>query len=199
MDGRGCWKAVRSDYQEVGRDSRSDQKRHAVRRHRSIDRQNAEAYGLGDQMRPIAGIQFQSHILDMSFDGSGSDADFDRDLFCRLSDCDKFQYLMLTSSKMRFRKKLVPLHGYSPLGALGADEQRPVACIDLECSYRCIFAISLHRHRDRFECGNRFARSRKNSLSTLCVENTVKFNLSVPRKIPTYFCYADLARGSLRF
>ncbi len=71
-------------------------------------------HGLGNKMRPVPGIEFQTHILDMPFDGSRCYIYLDRDLLGRAAYSDQFQYLMLTKGQMRFDVQSVLMHGAIP-------------------------------------------------------------------------------------
>lgn len=89
------------------------EERRFVRRWR-FDDQQPQMHGLRDQMRPVPGVQFQSYILDMPFDGSRRDVYLYRDLLGRAAHCDQFQYLMFTKGQMRFDVQSVLMHGAIP-------------------------------------------------------------------------------------
>ena len=89
-----------------------EERRFVVRRR--FDDQQAKVHCLGYQMRAVARIEFQPHILDVPFDGSWRDIDFDRDLLSRAADGDQFEYLMFTKGQMRFDVQSVLMHGAIP-------------------------------------------------------------------------------------
>src|SRR3546814_4514731 len=60
---------------------------------RGFDNQQAEVHRLGDQVRAVAGIEFEAHILDMSLDGARRDMDLERDLLGRAADGYQFHVM----------------------------------------------------------------------------------------------------------
>src|SRR3546814_11970130 len=69
---------------------------------RGFDNQQAEVHRLGDQVRAVAGIEFEAHILDMSLDGARRDMDLERALLGGAAGGYKFQNLMLAIGQLRF-------------------------------------------------------------------------------------------------
>src|SRR3546814_14409812 len=72
---------------------------------RGFDNEQAEVHRLGDQVRAVAGIEFEAHILDMSLDGARRDMDLERDLLGRAADGYQFQNLMLEKGQLRSEER----------------------------------------------------------------------------------------------
>lgn len=81
---------------------------------RSLDDQQAQVHRLGNQVRAVAGIEFEPNIFDMPLDGARRDIDLERDLLGRAADGYQFQYLMLAKGQMRFDVQSISMHGAIP-------------------------------------------------------------------------------------